>query len=179
MHLGDQRAGGVEVEQVARPWRRPARTAARRVPKRSQGRRFRGSRPAPPQKRRLSPSASPPRAGCGRSRGARRPARRTSAAPARRSGWPGRRRRKSRAEPPAGSVRGGTRRRAQESSAAMQGSGIEVGFRSRCALCLAAGCPDARVQFAGQWTRGRQTQARWGREYRSARGRASVRTGAS
>ena len=94
--LGDQRAGGVDRPQAAgrRRWR--ARWARRR------GRRRRRARPraprSPPRRRsRRARRAARPRACCGRSPCARRPAARAGRAPARPSARPGRRPRSSRA----------------------------------------------------------------------------------
>ena len=97
VHLGDQRAGGVEMEEVAAAAPPPAPPWRRHGPRRPPAGRSPGSRRAPRRRPRPSPSGRRRRSGCGRSRGAHRPARRTSRAPARRSGWRGRRRRRSRA----------------------------------------------------------------------------------
>ena len=75
--LGDQRAGGVEVEHLAPPRPRPAPPWARRGRRTPPAGRP-GTRPAPRRTPRPAPSAARPRGGCGRSRGAHRPARRTS-----------------------------------------------------------------------------------------------------
>ena len=82
------------------PWPRPGRPSVRR------GRRTRRAYPAgiPPAPRRTprpAPSAAPPRGGCGRFRGAHRPARRTSRSRVPRSGSPDRRPRRSHAAWPA------------------------------------------------------------------------------
>ena len=103
--LGDQRAGRVEVEQVAR--RAASRDRLRHAVRREHHRSARcpGSRPAPRRTPRPWRAARRPRTGCARSRAGHRPARRTSRAPARRSGSPGRRRRKSRGgQPSTGSI---------------------------------------------------------------------------
>ena len=94
--LGDERAGGVEIVEAALlpPWPAPpwARRGRRRPPAR---------RPAPRRARARTPRPWPSgcrrRTCCGRSRGGHRPARRSARAPARRCGWRGRRRRRSRA----------------------------------------------------------------------------------
>ena len=97
VHLGHQRAGGVDGEEVAGVGRRrhrfgdpvgreDHRSVAFRAPRRARGR-----RPRP------SASGFPRRICCARSRGAHRPARHGSRAPSRPHRWHGRPRRRSRA----------------------------------------------------------------------------------
>ena len=103
MHLGDQRAGGVEREEVAARAPRRAPTSARHARRRSPALASSGHLvELLDEDRALGLAGSRPRSGCGRSRGAHRPARRSARAPARRSGWPAPRRRRSRAASRAG-----------------------------------------------------------------------------
>ena len=100
VHLGDQRAGGVDGAQV------PLRGGSRARSARHRARRTRPARPpAPRRSRRRRPRpahvAFPRRAGCARSPCARRSGRRASREPSPRSRRRGRRLRSSRAARPA------------------------------------------------------------------------------
>ena len=94
VHLGDERAGGVDH----RAGRAAAASSHRRARRRGR-RRPRSRRPAPRRARRRTPRRAPRgrrrRGRCGRSACARRPARRAARAPARRSRSPAPRRRRT------------------------------------------------------------------------------------
>ena len=84
VHLADQRAGGVEVEQVAA--RRLGRDRFRHAMGGEHHRRRRPApRPAPRRRRRPGAPGFRPRSGCARSRAGHRPARRSGGSPPRRS----------------------------------------------------------------------------------------------
>ena len=97
MHLGDQRAGGVEREQVA--LRRLRRHRLRHAMRGEDDRRAAVGNLVEllDEDRALGRAGFRPRSGCARSRGAHRPAARKSSAPARPIRWRAPRRRKSRA----------------------------------------------------------------------------------
>ena len=97
MHLGDQRTGGVEREQIALAPPPRERCAARHARRKSPARRYREPRRVPRRKSRPWRAGSRPRSGCARSRGAHRPAARKSRARARPIRWRAPRRRKNRA----------------------------------------------------------------------------------
>ena len=97
VHLGHQRTGGVEGEQVAPHRFGRASRAARRGRKKSPAPRHRGSRRVPRRKSRPWRADYRPHSGYGRSRAAHRPAGRTARAPAPPIRWPAPPRRKSRA----------------------------------------------------------------------------------
>ena len=127
VHLADQRAGGVEIEQLALLGIR--RHRFRHAVGREHDRRTcRESRPAPRRKPRPCAPALRPRAGCGRSRAAHRPARH-SVSSARSTIWMAR-------STPAQKPRGAASRRVRASLGMVR----PVGFR----------CPLDRFPFAGQ-----------------------------
>ena len=99
VHLGDQRAGRVQREEIAGAWRRPEPISAPHGPRTPPARWYcRGFRPVPRRKSRPWSSGCRRRSGCGRSRGGHRPGRHRWRAPVPRCRSPAPPRRRSRGE---------------------------------------------------------------------------------